>query len=181
MDPQDKMDFPRICRELRLESGKKQREVAAALGLASAKTYGNVESNNHKTVSIDKVRKLARYHQLGPRQEAELVAAWEALPASPYNQRMAPGWDKKKAFRSKAQGYDRRGYRLAGILALLIVTHENPGALCICTFGDTESACELCDALKELGLGGWTTSNEVMRKLAALQEKLESPNTGNTP
>lgn len=138
-------------------------------------SYANAESASHKRIRLDKVMRLARFHGLGDHDTQALVAAWEAMPESAWNKAHAKPWAERNAQRSKARGYDRMKDRLAGLVALLLVDSPAPEKLCNCSFDDS-TVCELCDALKELGLKGFTTRDQVLAELASLQEKLE--NTG---
>lgn len=180
MDSQVKMKFPSICREMRVKHNLKQREVANAIGIKLS-SYGNVESNNHKSVAIDRVHKIARFYALDEAATTELVAAWEELPASEYSQRQTKTFEQRRAFRSKAKNHDRLFVSLIELATLLITSCENPGALCTCEEPepgalfelDEDTSCELCAALQLLGLsGGWTTREEVIEALAAAQEAM---------
>ncbi len=175
----DKMKFPLLCRQYRIQGGARQREVAQSIGIACS-TYGNVESNNHKTMSLDRVHVLAKYHKLTADQTAELVAAWDELPASEYNQAQAKTWDQRKAFRSKAKNYDRLKLSLLEVCTLLVTLVPDPETLCTCPEvdlfaddsdrGEPAAPCELCAALKLLGLTGYTDVDDVIAKLAPVQE-----------
>lgn len=169
-DTPQKLWFPNRLRELRLAAGKKQREVGVAIGMLE-RSYANVETSNFKRMRLDRVHRLAKFYGLDNADTNALVSGWEALPPSPYNQRMAKPWAVRKETKSKLKSYDRMRDVLAGLTALLIATHPDPGTLCNCSF-DGSTVCELCDALRELGLHGWTTSEQVMKELAALQDKL---------
>lgn len=170
-----KLWFPRRIRELRVAAGKKQREIADRIGM-KANSYANAESSNFKRMSRERVEKLAAVHSLDPAATAQLLAGWEQLPIMEFKQRQAETFEKRKVFRSKLKGFDRMKNALAGLVALLLTVHPSAGELCICTFGEPDRPCELCDALKMLGIAGWTTQDEVMRQLAELQEKIA--NTG---
>lgn len=175
MTSPDKMEFPKMCRDLRLQSRLKQREVAVHVGL-SPKAYANVESNNHKTMRLERVQKLAKLYQLDEASTATLVAAWEALPASEYNQRNAKPWAERQAaqaVRGKAKNHDRLQIALLELATLFITSVDDPDSLCTCDFGEGR-ACELCTALQVLGLRGYTTREEVISGLAALQEKVDA-------
>jgi len=173
------MRFPTLCKQLREARGLKQREVAAVVGLKT-NSYGNVESNNHKTLDEKKVLKLAAFYELDETATADLVAAWRDLPVSAYNQRNRPSWERRKALRSAAD--ERDAFRIACVnLATLLTTNvPDPDQLCTCRAPDDDwgapadrEPCELCDALQLLGLPRWTTLDDVVAKLAAVQEALQ--------
>jgi transcriptional regulator with XRE-family HTH domain len=196
MDSQTKMKFPTLCRQLRVENRLKQREVASAIGMKTS-SYGNVESVNHKSLAVDRVHRLARFYQLDEAKTAELLAAWEELPASEYAQRQTKTFAERRAFRSKAANHDRLKVSLLELATLLITSCENPGALCTCEQATSEMladasffpdgspdgvasstdslTCELCTALQLLGLPlGMTTRDEVITKLAEVQEAMSA-------
>lgn len=170
----EKLWFPRRLRELRIGAGKKQREVAQVLSLRES-SYANAESANHKRMSRSRVDRLAKFYQLSEHDHAALVAGWEALPESEWNKRNAKSWAERDAGRSLPKQVARLTEACIELATLLITSVERPSALCNCGFDD-EASCELCNALRLLGLRGWTTRDEVIGKLAAAQEKLE--NTG---
>jgi len=172
---QEKLDFPRMLRELRVARGKKQREVAAGAELKET-TYANAESNNHKTIRLERVRAIAKFYELGAEATEVLIAAWEALPASQYNTRNRPAWERRQAFRDKAKLADRLRLGLLEMATMLVTNVSDPGQLCTCDrvdmFDDSsgQQSCELCEALRLLGLEGWTNLDDVISKLAAAQE-----------
>lgn len=187
MNTKEKMDFPRMCRELRMSRNWRLKDVAQALNLRS---YQNVEYNNHKTIRLDRVIAIARLYQLDPDSTSALTAAWEALPVSEYSERQRTKWKARNATRSKARGYDEMYRALLEVLALLFMAQEGPpgdvGDLCVCEFGggtanDPTRSCELCNALQQLGLTGWTNHDQVSAHLAALQEKIDAPPAASLP
>lgn len=178
VNSQEKLAFPRRIRELREAHGKKQREVAEVLGIET-NSYGNCESNNHKTMSLAKVHVLARWYGLSEADTAALAADWDALPASEYTQRNMPAWERKKAFRAKAASYDRMRLILLELTSRLVEVAPDPDTLCSCApvdmfaaAGEQPPPCEVCAALRELGLPGWTNRDDVIAKLAVVQEGL---------
>lgn len=164
-----------MCRELRVAARLKQREVAARIGVALS-TYGNVESNPHKTIRRERAERIARLYELDEAVTAQLLAAWEAQPVTEYSQKNRDSWATKNAARSKAKNHDRIKLALLEMATLLITNVADPGALCACPaevdmFADESSGqCELCNALRLLGLTGWTTMDDVIARLAAVQE-----------
>jgi transcriptional regulator with XRE-family HTH domain len=186
METNERARFPATITELRKGAGLKQREIAEYLGIKT-NSYGNVEANNHKTMSIDRVRKLARFYQLDETRTADLIAAWEELPQSPFSQNMAPVYARRRETRAKLAEADRMRLALVEVasLALMESVHnpaaipQRPGAhLCTCdpnggTTDNPARSCELCNALQLLGMTGFTTYMDVIEKLAALQESME--------
>lgn len=175
MNQTDKMKFPRMLRELRVSSGKKQREVADGSGLRES-SYANAECNNHKTIRLERVLAIARFYGLGPDSTAELQAAWEELPASKWNQQNGTARARRQALRDKATAAEALRLGLLEMTTLLVTNVADPGQLCTCDrvdmFDDSsgQQACELCCALRLLGLPGWTNLDDVIIKLAAAQE-----------
>jgi transcriptional regulator with XRE-family HTH domain len=170
MDSRGKMEFPSMCRQLRMARHETQATVAGAMGIKPS-TYGNMESQNFKVVRIERVQRLAHHFGLDESRTADLVAAWQALPVSEYSTKQKATWERRNAYRSKARNYDRMRDALASALALLVTSVPDPNSLCICSF-DGSTFCELCECLRLLGLKGWTTLEEVIKELAALQDKL---------
>lgn len=177
-----------MCRELRIANRFKQREVAALIGVAIS-TYGNVESNPHKTIRRERAERIGRLYELDDAMQAHLMAAWEAQPVTEYSQKQRESWAVRNATRSKAKNHDRLKLSLLEVTMLLIATVDgaaiDPGTLCACgipkepssdMFDEPDSSgqrpCELCDALKLLGLTGWTNLQDVTDRLAAVQEKM---------
>lgn len=178
-DSHEKFWFPRRLRSLRLAAGRKQREVALAIGIKDS-SYGNAESASHKRISRERVLKLAAYYRLGETETAELVTLWEALPESEYSKNQRETYDKRKAYRSKARNHDRLKLALLEVATQLVTSTPDPDTLCTCTpidmFADAPDEppepCELCNALRLLGLVGWTDRDDVIAKLAAAQEAM---------
>lgn len=174
-DSPGKLWFPRRLRELRVDRGKKQREVAKLLGMKSS-SYANAESCNFKRMSRDRVLRLAKAYQLGSTDTAELVAGWEALPVSDYDKKRDADHQRVRTTRAKAKAHDPLKLSLLEVTTMLVTSVSDPGALCTCTEvdmfaeGSSSQQCELCDALRLLGLTGWTTLDDVVAKLAAIQE-----------
>jgi transcriptional regulator with XRE-family HTH domain len=164
-----------MCRELRVNARLKQREVAARIGIAVS-SYGNVESNPHKTIRRERAERIGKLYELSAAMQAQLMAAWEAQPVTEYSQKQRESWSSKHSTRSKVKNHDRMKLGLLEMTTLLITNVADPGALCTCSevdmFAEDSSGqqCELCDALRLLGLTGWTTMEEVVAKLAAVQE-----------
>ena len=181
MDSQVKMKFPAMCKELRDANHLKQREVANAVRLKLS-SYGNVESNNHKTMSLDRVHRLAKFYQLDAAATAELVAAWEELPISEYSAKQAKTYEQRKEFKNKAKMFDRMKVSLVEVCTMLVTSAIDPGTLCTCPeidmFADESdrddplASCELCTALQLLGLTGFTDVDDTVLKLARVQEGL---------
>jgi transcriptional regulator with XRE-family HTH domain len=174
-ESQQKLWFPTKIRELRVAANKKQREVAALLGMKPS-SYANAESSNFKRMSLERVHRLARAYGLGRDDTAELVAGWDALPVSDYDKRRDAQHQRVRSVRAKAKAHDPLKLALLEVTTLLVTSVPDPGALCTCSEvdmfaeGSSGQQCELCDALRLLGLSGWTTLDDVIAKLAAVQE-----------
>lgn len=168
-----------MCKELRDTNRLKQREVAHAVKLKLS-SYGNVESNNHKTMSLDRVHRLAKFYQLDPVATAELVAAWQELPVSEYSAKQAKTYEQRKEFKNKAKVFDRMKLSLLEVCTMLVTSTVDPETLCTCPeidmFADDSdrldppASCELCTALQLLGLTGFTNVDDVVVRLARIQE-----------
>lgn len=177
MDSQPKMKFPSMCRDMRVAHNLRQREVADAIGV-KVSSYGNVESNNHKTIAIDRVKKLASFYTLDEAATAALIAAWEELPASEYSQKQTKSYAERNARRSKARNHDRLKVALLEMTTIHIAAAASPDELCTCarddffTPSEETEACEVCNALQLLGLSGYTNRDEVIAELAKLQEAM---------
>jgi transcriptional regulator with XRE-family HTH domain len=171
MGTQEKLEFPRMLRELRVANRLKQREVAEFLDMATS-SYGNCEVNNHKTMSLSRVHRLARWYALDDSAASRLLSAWENLPASQYTERNRPAWERRNALRSQAKAAAPLRKALLEITTLLVTSVENPDELCACT--DTNNECELCDALRLLGLKGWSSRDAVIAGLAEVQQEHRS-------
>src|SRR5678809_1356084 len=95
-----KSEFAKLCRQLRLEHGLKQREVAAVAGVA-ATTYGNVESSAYKVISRPRAERIASHYKLPSAQREEFLDAWERCPLSEYGERRRAMWGRRNALRAK--------------------------------------------------------------------------------
>lgn len=175
-DSPEKLWFPRRIRQLRVDANKKQREVAAILGMKTS-SYANAESSSFKRMSRERVLKLARAYDLDQAAAAELLAGWEALPVSDYDKRRTAEHQRTRETRSKAKLFDPLRLSLLCMTTLLCTNVDDPGALCTCGEVDMfapessgQQECDLCDALRLLGLEGWTNLDDVVAKLAAVQE-----------
>lgn len=179
-EPPGKPWFCVRIRELRVASRRTQREVAESIGVKES-TYANAEASRHRRLRLERVRDLATLYDLDRAAADALVAGWEAMPESEYNQRNAKSWAKRDERRSKLKGYDLLKLSLLELATLLVTSIDDPGGLCACSFGASEAddRCELCSALQLLGLSaGWTTRDEVVSGLAIAQDKLT---TGKAP
>lgn len=182
-DSQSKLWFPARLRELRIARNLKQREVAAAAGMAES-SYANAESANHKRIRLDRVVKLAEFYGLDDPARLALIAGWEALPESAYNRNMAKPWAERDARRAKLKAHDALKLSLIETLNRLIEVSAapavDPATLCTCAAGEADFlteqqdsvSCELCDALRLAGVPGWSSKESVIAQLAAAQEKM---------
>lgn len=167
-------------RTLRVVAGKKQWEVAKAMGLVES-SYSNAESAKHKRVSRDVVLKLAAYFELDPVARDLFVADWEAMPASQFSANRSEGAKKRRAQADAARAAQDLKLSLVEVLARLLDVAPDPDELCSCAapatdaeFGAPPPPCEVCKALQRVGLTGWTSHDDVMAKLAKVQEGLAS-------
>jgi transcriptional regulator with XRE-family HTH domain len=172
-ESQEKRWFPARIRALRLAANKRQADVATAIGVKES-TYANAESSNTRRLRLDRVHKLARWYGLGHVETAELVTGWEAMPESDYNKRNARPWAERDERRSKLKAHDKMKLSLLEILTLYIAREDEP---CTCppydVFADKQATpCEICHALKLLGVDGWGKKDLVMAKLADIQEEM---------
>ena len=178
-DSQPKLWFPARLRQLRVAANLKQREVAARIGMAES-SYANAESSNYKRIRLDRVVKLAAFYQLDEPSRLELIAGWEALPESSYNRNMAKPWAERQAQRAKLKQVDKLRLALLEMTTRLIETVADPDTLCTCqpdasdflTERQDSVTCELCDALRLLGVSGWSSKESVIAQLGAAQEKM---------
>lgn len=158
-----------------MAAGRTQRELAAAIGVKES-TYANAEASRHRRLRMERVVRLAKYHGLTRLEADELIAGWQAMPESEYNQRNAKSWAKRDERQGKLKNHDRLKLALLEMTTMLLTNVADPGSLCTCTEvdmfaeGSSGEQCELCDALRLLGLTGWTTLDDVVAKLAAIQE-----------
>lgn len=179
MDQNEKPEFARLCRELRVNHQPylKQREVAAALGVALS-TYGNVESNRYMVIGRPTAVRMARFYRLDPGSEKALLDAWDKLPLSPHGQRRRKAFARRNAQRSKAKHHDVLMVSLCEVLGVLLPMLQ-PDQICAC---DIASTCEVCAALENLGLDPFTTLPDVVDRLAKLGDQLEAKaSAGATP
>lgn len=176
MEPQQKSDFAKLCRQLRTEKRLKQREVAEKIGIA-ASTYGNVESSPYKVVGLDKVERLINFYDIrGSQLAADLRSSWERVPLSPYGEKQRKGWERRNRMRSKAKHHDRLMVSLVEVIGAFL-PHIPDREVCACSFG--APACELCAALENLGLDGFASKDKTLDQLAKLADKLSTPDEMN--
>ncbi|HMG12898.1 MAG TPA: helix-turn-helix domain-containing protein [Gemmatimonadaceae bacterium] len=182
MDPQrlqrpKKSEFAKLCRQLRLEHGLKQREVAAVAGVA-ATTYGNVESSAFKVISRPRAERIANHYKLSPAQQTEFLAAWERCPLSAYGERRREGWARRDAVRAKLKQRDVMHMAFLEFIAYSI-PHLPPSAQCRCEFGggtswDPTRNCDMCYALEAVGIPeGWEGPRRTMKRLSEIVTTLD--------
>lgn len=167
-----------MVRELRVNNGLKQRFVAEKIGITPG-AYGNMESSKHKVVRQSRVHAVADFYALNDTMRKRLMDAWEAQPISEYSQRQRKAWTERNAQRSKSRNHDQMKLSLIEVACLLIMSVPDPDSLCACVpdsadeWGEVKSGsvCELCTALKLVGVTGmWTNRDDVVEKLAKIQE-----------
>lgn len=162
-----------MCRELRVQRGLKQREVAEAIGI-KAPSYSNVESISTRVIGQDAANRLANFYGLDDAGRARLLAAWERTPLSEFNQRRQVVWQRRNRMRSKAKHHDRVFKSLIEVLGAFL-PHVPDGQVCSCEFAS--DPCEVCTALENLGLNPFTTKERAIADLSALADKLEAKAT----
>lgn len=174
MSSQERMEFPAKCKALRKERRLRAKEVAEVIGRSESTVY-NMECNNFKTVQLDCVYKLAELYHLNETATQQLVEAWNALPASAYNEANRPRWERNKAKRNKAKRHDLLEVSLLEVLACWL--GDRPEGPCACPDPDPFAAepappCELCTALALFDLK-WTTWSDVIGQLDEIRGKLQ--------
>lgn len=177
MESTVKTDFGIMCRELRVQKGLKQREVAEFIGVKLS-TYGNVESAPHRVIREEKAARIAELYHLDPVRRAALILAWARTPLSEYSEKQRASWRRRSAYRSKAAGYDRLQASLVEMVSFVLAVAP-AGQLCTCGLdgkseSDSTRACELCTALEALGLPAFTTAEDATAQIAALHDKLHA-------
>jgi transcriptional regulator with XRE-family HTH domain len=194
MSSQGKCDFAVMARSLRILHRKKQREVAAAIGIQPS-TYGNLESSSFKIVRRERVDDLSRLYKLDAAQHEALVAAWEAAPISEYSKKQRDGWAKRNEARSKGRRLDMVQAALCDLLDAIVSSAamgEPCPSTCACVAPDAfvdepGRTCELCSAFHALGFpDGWVSSEVAGARIAelspvALNERPVVPNTPHVP
>lgn len=179
-------EFNRLIRALRQQRGASHRAIGEAIGLQPSSAQ-NVEHKPYKSLARPKVERLAAFYGLDAAARAALLAAWEALPVSPYSQQNAGRWTARRQVRAKARHHDAMKLALIDLLAVYLEgmqalrTHtgdESP--LCTCTpadpFADAEPRlCELCAALRVIGYPtAFNGADAVLAFLAGLAEPAEA-------
>lgn len=177
--PESMPAFNRTVRALRQARGCTHRQISEALGLKGM-SYQNAEHKPFKAMSLARVHRLAAFYGLDPAARSQLVAEWEALPASAYAEKNQDRWTRRRQVRSKAKHHDALQIALLEVLSVcldLAAAHPEH-ELCTCTAedpfaGTTERTCEICQALSVLGYPGKFNGFEpVTAFLANLQEGL---------
>jgi transcriptional regulator with XRE-family HTH domain len=194
MESKSKCDFAVIARQLRVKNGKKQREVAEAIGVRPS-TYGNLESSPFKIIRRERVDELSRFYRLDQAQHSELVAAWERAPISEYSQKKREGWARQNEARSKGKRLDMVQTALCDLLdaiASSAAAGEPCPSACSCVAPDAfvdepGRTCELCSAFHALGFpDGFVSPDVAAQRIAdvspvALNERPVVPNTPHVP
>ncbi|SRR6266568_2122555 len=166
-----KSDFAMMCRELRVQKGLKQREVAERIGVKTS-TYGNIECSEFKVIRAERVSRLIALYQLAPDRASAFSAAWARCPLSPYGEKQRKTWETRNKQRSKAKNHDRMQWSLCLVLGVHIGLTDSD-KVCVCQpFGG--DPCEVCEALTVLGLDTYTTREVAIDQLSKLQGKLEA-------
>lgn len=167
-----------MCRTFRMAKAMKQREVATKVGLKLA-TYGNVESSPRRVVGEERAKRIIELLAPDPDQAAEMMSAWARTPLSEYGEKRRLTWAKRNAARNKSKAYDRIFQAMADLLAVTLTVARTDVPLCACGLdgrleGDPTRSCEICTALVAIGLPAFTTVDDAMDQLAALQDRLDA-------
>jgi len=167
------LPFNKIVKNLRLKQRRKHREVAEAIGVATS-TYSNVESSEVRRIGRAKAELMADFYKLPPAQRERFMAAYDAQKDSDWNTQRKERIETGRRRRLTEHGKIRAALR--DLIALVVASVDDAGQLCICTSSDAfssevsgDAACELCNALRMLGLPGWTTKDEVVMGLGGLE------------
>ena len=190
MDSRGKLEFPSICRSLRIQHGLTQAKVADAIGVKHA-SYGNVESANYVVISQKKVEALARFYSLNEGDTQQMIDYWKLLPVNEYTSKNRERWKEKNAQRSKAKRVDmlwrttvETMYVLTDIMDDLHWTDEQIVQRC-CSCDKSPGAhpptanhptlrCPFCNALEVLGMPeGWPGMTACIDKLGDHQNAMD--------
>jgi transcriptional regulator with XRE-family HTH domain len=140
--------FADLCRNLRIERGLKQREVAAQIGIELS-TYGNLESSRFKVISDRRAEKLSKFYGLAGDAHDAFMAASQRCPLSPGGEIRRATWAKRNTQRAKAKSHDALKLALINLLGAHLMALPDSD-LCACEFGG--AACPTCAALESVGL-----------------------------
>lgn len=168
-----KTRFGTMLRELRVQKGLRQRQVAEGARIATS-TVGNAESASHRVMGRDSAVRLTRFLGLVGTDAEAMMAAWEETPLSEYSQKQRKTWERRNALRSKAKNHDRLKLGFVELLGARLM--DNPDdTLCQCEFG--EPACLTCGSLDALGLPPFTPADResILDRLDQLQRQLAAP------
>ena len=163
-----------MVRELRIQKGHKQREVAEFIG-CKLSTYGNVESSPFKVIGRARVEKLVKLYSLTPDRAAELRTMWENVPLSPYSLRQRAKWQKRNTLRSMVARVPVLELALVEILSFA-AGFAPDDALCVCGFDGlvegSDRACEVCEALSALRLPEFSGREKLVSDLGVMHDRL---------
>lgn len=140
--------FAQFCRNLRIERGLKQREVASAIGIKLS-TYGNMESSRFKVISERRAEQLSGFYGIGKEDHDKMMDASRNCPLSPGGEIRRATWKKRNTQRSKAKGHDALKLALVNLLGAHMMALPDSD-LCSCEFGG--AVCPTCAALESVGL-----------------------------
>ncbi len=136
-----------MCRELRLERGLKQREVADLIGVKTT-TYGNTESSEYKVVNRKRAALIAEVYGLDHHRTTSLLEAWDRCPLSPFGEKRKDYWEKLNRIRNKAKNHDPLKFATVGLLGIVLMDRPDEQA-CSCAIDG--SKCLVCYALERVG------------------------------
>ncbi len=166
-----------MCRNLRIQSKIKQKDVAAAVGIRPS-TYSNLESSQFRVVNVEKAWRLARFFGLDGEQADLFIAAHGKTELSDYAKNSRDRWQKRNTQRSKARRAEALERALIDLLAVTFSLAADDTQLCTCTFGggsagDPDRPCEVCSALGQLNLPAFESRDKSTAQLIELQARLD--------
>lgn len=179
MSQENSTYFAKLCRQMRIDKRLKYREVASAIGVSTG-TYGNIEGSPWRVIGEDRAKSIADFYQLDPAKRAGLLKAWSETPISNFSVERAEKWRQQNARRSAAKQLPV--VRLALLeMVFFCLTYTPEGELCRCGFDGklegSDRSCEMCEALRALGLDAFTTREKLIDDAGKLHEKLEAART----
>jgi transcriptional regulator with XRE-family HTH domain len=173
-----KSDFGKLCRALRVERHLKQREVAAAIGIAVS-TCGNLESSQFKTIRRERAESLADFYKLTGARRAAFLDAWDRCPVNPITEQLRKKWDRHHTTRARLKHLDVMHAAFLEYISLTI-PYLPDGAQCRCEFGggtawDPTRNCDLCVALEAVGIPeGWSGKLKTQRRISEVVHALDA-------
>ena len=169
--PRIRTRFATLLKAHRERVGKRHRDMAEIARVAPS-TYSNAESSPHRVMRRDKVDRLAAGLGLEAAAREELLAAYDELPVSEFQARRRERFDRMRAAR-KAEA---SAGEIRAALVNLLATRAVEGDECVCGLTNLEDpaagryVCELCIAMRALGLESWDRPTaEILASLDGLE------------